>query len=92
MAALIVHPHVVEPHRVRLRTGTWEEILIPRDAIETARSALASAPRGLTVKAGVASLTPSGTTDVVLHLSCPLAIGSDLVQEIRCLQTTPLVS
>jgi hypothetical protein len=74
-AALVVHPHVVEPDRIRARFGFWDEVAVPRDAVHAVRAAgETGGPRGLTVADGTARLSATGVTNVEVVFSRPLLV------------------
>jgi len=75
-AALIVHPHVVDQSVVRLRYGFWDELILPRSAIVAARvTPRTPTARGLCAVGGRATLSPAGTTNVVLTLNRPVDLN-----------------
>lgn len=75
IAALVVHPHLVTPTEMRVRTGCWEEIRLPRHLIAGATVELRTVRRGLGVSDGWATLTPTGATNLTIRLVRPTALG-----------------
>ncbi len=83
VAALVVHPHLLVDDQLLLRSGFWAELAVPRVAVTRARTVIRSGGRGLTVAGGCATVSPSGTTNLVLTLAQPVAVQGREVTEIR---------
>ena len=84
IAALVVHPHLVTAQKVRLRSGWWDEVTIPRGAVvEVRATSTATSPRGLRVAGGEATLSPHGVTNMVMKLATPVPVRDELVTTIR---------
>lgn len=81
-AALVVYPHVLEPERLRLRIGFWTELAISREVVGRVDVQYGTVDRGLTVAEGRASLTPSGSVNLLLHLIEPLQVDGRSVTTI----------
>jgi hypothetical protein len=89
-------PHVVGPDGVHLRDGLVLEILVPWDAIETARhgTRTLNGGRGVHIERSVASVAVLGQTNVDLVLRRPVPVpvrggGTEPVDEIRCYADDP---
>ena len=75
VAALVVHPHLVSPTELRVRTGCWEEIRLPRHLIAGARVELRTVRRGLHVGEGRVTLSPTGATNLTIRLVAPTTVA-----------------
>jgi hypothetical protein len=88
-AALIVHPHVVEPRRVRLRIGFWTELAVPRQSIGRVNLQYGTVNKGLSLTGGRAGLSASGSVNLMIHLTEPLVVQGVSVTAIWTWVDTP---
>jgi hypothetical protein len=84
VAALVVHPHLVTPTELRVRTGCWDEIRLPRHLIVDATVEFRTAPRGLNVREARATLTPTGATNLTIRFLAPTTVGNGPAVDTVC--------
>ena len=83
VAALVVHPHVVETDRVRFRVGFWSELTLPRASIGRVTVVQGTVSCGLCAAKGEASLSASGSVNVSISLDRPVEVAGVLVDTVR---------
>jgi hypothetical protein len=75
LADLAVRPHVVSADAVRLRLGSWAEVVIPLDEVAAVSRRLATAERLVGVAGSELVLASGSSTDVELRLVRELELG-----------------
>jgi hypothetical protein len=100
LASMYVHPHVVDPAGVRIRSGLSVDLHIPADAIEEVRPYRKTLEKSRTMQYevnehdAVAYIAVSSQTNIELLLSRPIEVhipkvGTELISSVRCFADDP---
>ena len=100
LASMYVHPHVVDPDCVRIRSGLSVDLHIPADAIEDVRRYRKTLEKARTVQYevtehdAVAYVAVSSQTNIELLLRRPIEVhipkvGTELISSVRCYVDDP---
>jgi len=100
LASMYVHPHVVDPAGIRIRSGLSVDLHIPADAIEDVRPYRKTLAKSNTVQYevtehdAVAYVAVSSQTNIELLLRRPIEVhipkvGTELISSVRCFADNP---